>query len=73
MPQEGRTMSATRRAKEFLISSDAATATEYAITLSLVIVVGLVAFRSFGTDLRDVFSIVAGDTVTLHSLVPGGN
>ncbi len=46
------------RSKQFLISEDGPTASEYAILLALVIVVGAVAIRGFGGGLLNTFGTV---------------
>ncbi len=47
-----------KRAKDFLISEDGPTATEYAVMLALIIVVALGAISVLGTKVSTVFSNV---------------
>lgn len=44
------------RFREFLISEDGPTATEYAVMLALIIVVSLGAIAGIGTTIRDTFT-----------------
>ncbi len=46
------------RAKEFLVSEDGPTATEYAVMLALIIVVALGAISVLGTKVSTVFNNV---------------
>ena len=46
------------RAKEFLVSEDGPTATEYAVMLALIIVVALGAISVLGTKVSTVFTTV---------------
>ena len=46
--------------KRFLKSEDGPTAVEYAVMLSLIIVVCLTAVTSIGTNARDTFDTVSG-------------
>lgn len=48
------------RAKNFLVSEDGPTATEYAVMLALIIVVALGAITLLGTKVSTVFSNVEG-------------
>ena len=47
-----------KRAKEFLVSEDGPTATEYAVMLALIIVVALGAISVLGTKVSTVFNNV---------------
>ena len=47
-----------KRAKDFLVSEDGPTATEYAVMLALIIVVALGAISVLGTKVSTVFSNV---------------
>lgn len=47
-----------KRAKEFLVSEDGPTATEYAVMLALIIVVALGAISVLGTKVSAVFNNV---------------
>ena len=47
-----------KRAKEFLVSEDGPTATEYAVMLALIIVVALGAISVLGTKVSTVFTNV---------------
>ena len=47
-----------KRAKEFLVSEDGPTATEYAVMLALIIVVALGAISVLGTKVSTVFDNV---------------
>lgn len=47
-----------RRVKDFLISEDGPTATEYAVMLALIIVVAILAITTLGTSVRDEFTAV---------------
>ncbi len=47
-----------KRAKEFLVSEDGPTATEYAVMLALIIVVALGAISVLGTKVSSVFNNV---------------
>ncbi len=47
-----------KRAKDFLVSEDGPTATEYAVMLALIIVVALGAISVLGTKVSSVFNNV---------------
>lgn len=46
------------RAKQFLVSEDGPTATEYAVMLALIIIVALAAITALGTKVSGIFSNV---------------
>jgi len=48
------------RIQRFLKSEDGPTAVEYAVMLSLIIVICLTAVRTVGTNARNTFTAVAG-------------
>lgn len=48
-----------RKAADFVIAEDGPTATEYAILLSLIIVVAMAAIRAFGVNLNATFAMVS--------------
>ena len=56
------------RVKDFLVSTEGPTATEYAVMLALIIVVAIAAISSLGTKVSSIFSAVDG-TLT----VPGAS
>ena len=47
-----------KRAKQFIVSEDGPTATEYAVMLALIIIVALGAITSLGTTVSTIFSDV---------------
>lgn len=54
-----RLMRLARRCREFLLCEDGPTAVEYAVMLSLIVVVCLTAIHSIGTNAKTTFSNVA--------------
>ena len=56
------------RVKDFLVSTEGPTATEYAVMLALIIVVAIAAISSLGTKVSSIFSAVDGTLA-----VPGGS
>lgn len=54
------------KAKQFLVSEDGPTATEYAVMLALIIIVALAAITSLGEQVSTVFTNVEGQ-------LPDGN
>ena len=56
------------RVKDFIVSTEGPTATEYAVMLALIIVVAIAAISSLGTKVSSIFSAVDG-TLT----VPGAS
>jgi pilus assembly protein Flp/PilA len=46
------------RTKQFLVSEDGPTATEYAVMLALIIIVALAAITLLGEKVRDIFTTV---------------
>lgn len=48
------------KAKQFLVSEDGPTATEYAVMLALIIIVALAAITSLGEQVSTVFTNVEG-------------
>ncbi len=51
----------TRRVREFLVSEDGPTATEYAVMLALIIVVAIAAIQTLGTSVSSTFTDVNND------------
>jgi len=52
------------RARQFLVSEDGPTATEYAVMLALIIIVALTAITTLGTKVSTIFSNVATNLPT---------
>lgn len=50
----------TKKVQNFLVSEDGPTAVEYAVMLSLIVIVCLTAIRSVGTNASATFTSVAG-------------
>ena len=48
-----------KRTRQFLVSEDGPTATEYAVMLALIIIVALTAITTLGTKVSTIFSNVA--------------
>jgi pilus assembly protein Flp/PilA len=53
-----------RRVRDFLVSEDGPTATEYAVMLALIIVVCIAAVTTLGTNVRTTFEEVNAGIVT---------
>ncbi len=51
----------TRKVREFLVSEDGPTATEYAVMLALIIVVAIAAIQTLGTSVSGTFTDVNND------------
>jgi len=47
-----------RRVRDFLVSEEGPTATEYAVMLALIIVVAIAAITTLGTSVNDTFTDV---------------
>jgi pilus assembly protein Flp/PilA len=56
------------RVRDFLVSTEGPTATEYAVMLALIIVVAIAAISGLGTKVSSIFSAVDGTIA-----VPGGS
>lgn len=52
------------KAKQFLVSEDGPTATEYAVMLALIIIVALTAITNLGETVSGVFTNVEGELPT---------
>ena len=52
-------MSAINKLKQFLVSEDGPTAVEYAVMLSLIIIVCLIAIQTLGTNTSATFTNIA--------------
>lgn len=55
------------RVKNFLVSEDGPTATEYAVMLALIIVVALTAISTLGEKVDEIFTTIESD---LDSAIP---
>jgi pilus assembly protein Flp/PilA len=51
------------KVREFLVSEDGPTATEYAVMLALIIIVALAAIGVLGTKVSDIFTGINGKLV----------
>ncbi len=50
--------------KKFLLNEDAATATEYAVVLGLILVVSIIAMTALGTKVKSIFEGVTSQLPT---------